>query len=96
MSMYTHGKMPKALNHVTKLDKWADLLRLSQPENWSPNAMYKATIMFASSSKAGRFFELFLLPRVKPQEATFLPLPIFEKDTLQAQRILLWNINSPV
>ncbi|CAA7047098.1 unnamed protein product [Microthlaspi erraticum] len=63
MSMYTHGKMPKALNHVTKLDNWADLLKLTQPENWSPTAMYKATIMFASSTKAGRFFELFLLPR---------------------------------
>uniref|UniRef100_A0A1J3JYI3 Bystin n=1 Tax=Noccaea caerulescens TaxID=107243 RepID=A0A1J3JYI3_NOCCA len=65
MSMYTNGKMPKALNHFTKLDNWADLLRLTQPENWSPSAMYKATNMFASSTKAGRFFELFLLPRVR-------------------------------
>ncbi|CAH2070777.1 unnamed protein product, partial [Thlaspi arvense] len=53
MSLYTRGKMPKALDH------------LSEPENWSPDAMYKATNMFASTSKAGRFYELFLLPRVR-------------------------------
>ncbi|RID53412.1 hypothetical protein BRARA_G00805 [Brassica rapa] len=65
MSLYTNGKMPKALNHLTRLENWESLLKLTQPESWSPNAMYKATNMFASSSKAERFYELFLLPRVR-------------------------------
>ncbi|CAF2158826.1 bystin [Brassica napus] len=65
MSLYTHGKMPKALNHLTRLENWESLLKLTQPESWSPNAMYKATNMFASSTKAERFYELFLLPRVR-------------------------------
>ncbi|ESQ37909.1 hypothetical protein EUTSA_v10028678mg [Eutrema salsugineum] len=65
MSVYTHGKVPKFLNHITRLENWDSLLKLSQPENWSPNAMYKATNMFASSTKAERFYELFLLPRVR-------------------------------
>ncbi|KAL0656313.1 hypothetical protein Bca4012_076897 [Brassica carinata] len=63
MSLYTNGKMPKALNHLTRLENWESLLKLTQPESWSPNAMYKATNMFASSTKAERFYELFLLPR---------------------------------
>ncbi|CAN6868056.1 unnamed protein product [Brassica oleracea] len=50
-----HEKMPKALNHVIRLGNWESLLKLTEPESWSPNAMYKATNMFASSSKAGRF-----------------------------------------
>ncbi|KAF3488319.1 hypothetical protein F2Q69_00053983 [Brassica cretica] len=65
MSLYTNGKMPKALNHLTRLENWESLLKLTQPESWSPNAMYKATNMFASSTKAERFYELFLLPRVR-------------------------------
>ncbi|CAH8362019.1 unnamed protein product [Eruca vesicaria subsp. sativa] len=65
MSLYTHGKMPKALNHLTRLENWESLLKLTQPESWSPNAMYKATNMFASSTKAERFYEAFLLPRVR-------------------------------
>ncbi|CAF1971440.1 unnamed protein product [Brassica oleracea] len=65
MSLYTNGKMPKALNHLTRLENWESLLKLTRPESWSPNAMYKATNMFASSTKAERFYELFLLPRVR-------------------------------
>ncbi|KAF2552090.1 hypothetical protein F2Q68_00034770 [Brassica cretica] len=63
MSLYTNGKIPKALNHLTRLENWESLLKLTQPESWSPNAMYKATNMFASCTKAERFYELFLLPR---------------------------------
>ncbi|WZZ71958.1 hypothetical protein YC2023_083328 [Brassica napus] len=65
MSLYTNGKMPKALNHLTRLENWESLLKLTRPESWSPNAMYKATNMFASSTKAERFYELFLLPRCR-------------------------------
>ncbi|KAL1225114.1 Bystin [Cardamine amara subsp. amara] len=66
MSVYTHGKIPKALNHIiTSREDYVILLKLTQPETWSFSAMYKVTCMFASSSKAERFYELFLLPRVR-------------------------------
>ncbi|WZZ14551.1 LOW QUALITY PROTEIN: hypothetical protein YC2023_107640 [Brassica napus] len=89
--------MPKALNHVIRLGNWESVLKLTQPESWSPNSMYKATNMFASSSKADasmRFF--FFLGISESTKSYILSLPISEKGTLQAQRILLWNNTSPL
>ena len=47
---------------------WEDVLYLTEPKNWSPNAMYQATRIFASNlgaKKAERFYKLVLLPRVR-------------------------------
>lgn len=47
---------------------WEDILYLTEPENWSPNALYQATRIFASNlgaKKAERFYRLVLLPRVR-------------------------------
>lgn len=47
---------------------WEDVLYLTEPENWSPNALYQATRIFASNlgaKKAERFYRLVLLPRVR-------------------------------
>ncbi|CAA7038360.1 unnamed protein product [Microthlaspi erraticum] len=67
MCEYTNGKTPKAFTHIAAMKNWDSVLKLTQPENWSPNAMYKATRMFSSAnaSKARRFYELFLLPRIR-------------------------------
>ncbi|KAH0936505.1 hypothetical protein HID58_013622 [Brassica napus] len=61
LCVYTHTK---TLNktHLTRQENWKSLLKLTQLESWSPNTMYKATNMFASSSKVARFYEIFLLP----------------------------------
>ena len=47
---------------------WEDVLYLTEPDKWSPNAMYQATRIFASNlgvKKAERFYRLVLLPRVR-------------------------------
>ncbi|KAJ7981965.1 bystin [Quillaja saponaria] len=68
LSRYTAGKIPKAFKHIPSVQLWEDVLYLTEPENWSPNAMYQATRIFASNlgpKKAERFYKLVLLPRVR-------------------------------
>ncbi|KAF3786908.1 Bystin [Nymphaea thermarum] len=68
LSRYTTGKLPKAFKVVPSLSLWEDVLYLTEPEKWSPNAMYQATRIFASNlsvKRAQRFYNLVLLPRVR-------------------------------
>ncbi|ESQ33671.1 hypothetical protein EUTSA_v10007604mg [Eutrema salsugineum] len=68
MSEYTIGKMPKAFVLITKMERWEDVLYLTEPEKWSPNAMYQATRIFAhhlKDSQIQRFYNFVLLPRVR-------------------------------
>ena len=68
LSKYTAGKMPKAFKHIPSMPFWEDVLHLTEPEKWSPNAMYQATRIFASnmnSKNATRFYKLVLLPRIR-------------------------------
>jgi essential nuclear protein 1 len=68
LNKYTAGKMPKAFKHIPSLKFWEEVLYLTEPEKWSPNAMYQATRLFASNlgvKKAERFYKLVLLPRVR-------------------------------
>ncbi|GFP98848.1 bystin [Phtheirospermum japonicum] len=68
LNKYTSGKMPKAFKHIPSLQFWEEVLYLTEPEKWSPNAMYQATRIFASNmgvKKVERFYKLVLLPRVR-------------------------------
>ncbi|KAK3014474.1 hypothetical protein RJ639_008203 [Escallonia herrerae] len=68
LNKYTAGKIPKAFKHIPGLQFWEEVLYLTEPEKWSPNAMYQATRIFASNlgvRKAERFYKLVLLPRVR-------------------------------
>ncbi|CAK9151787.1 unnamed protein product [Ilex paraguariensis] len=68
LSKYTAGKLPKAFKHIPSLKFWEEVLYLTEPEKWSPNAMYQATRIFSSNlgvKKAERFYKLVLLPRVR-------------------------------
>lgn len=68
LSRYTAGKLPKAFKHIPSIQHWEEVLYLTEPENWSPNAVYQATRIFASNlggKKAERFYRLVLLPRVR-------------------------------
>lgn len=68
LSKYTSGKMPKAFKHVPSLQFWEEVLYLTEPEKWSPNAIYQATRIFASNmgvKKVERFYKFVLLPRVR-------------------------------
>ncbi|KAK4755006.1 hypothetical protein SAY87_008763 [Trapa incisa] len=68
LSKYTAGKIPKAFKHISATRMWEEVLYLTEPEKWSPNAMFQATRIFSSnlgSRKAERFYRLVLLPRVR-------------------------------
>lgn len=68
LNKYTAGKLPKAFKHIPSVQHWEEVLYLTEPENWSPNAVYQATRIFASNlggKKAERFYRLVLLPRVR-------------------------------
>lgn len=68
MSRYTSGKVPKAFKVIPNLKNWEEVLYLTEPEFWSPHAVYQATRMFVSnlnSRMAQRFLALVLLPHVR-------------------------------
>ncbi|KAL7087411.1 hypothetical protein ACP275_13G067100 [Erythranthe tilingii] len=68
LSKYTSGKIPKAFRHIASLQCWEEVLYLTEPEKWSPNAMYQATRIFASTmgvKKVERFYKFVLLPRLR-------------------------------
>ncbi|KAG5532369.1 hypothetical protein RHGRI_026861 [Rhododendron griersonianum] len=68
LNKYTAGKIPKAFKHISSMQLWEEVLYLTEPEKWSPNAMYQATRIFASNlgvKKAERFYRLVLLPRTR-------------------------------
>eukprot|EP00878_Enallax_costatus_P025405 GHUV01027180.1.p1 GENE.GHUV01027180.1~~GHUV01027180.1.p1 ORF type:complete len:358 (+),score=108.30 GHUV01027180.1:410-1483(+) len=68
LARYTTGKVPKAFKIIPNLVNWEEILQLTDPEHWSPHAMYVATKMFVSNLNARlaqRFLALVLLPRVR-------------------------------
>ena len=65
---YTVGKIPKAFKIIPALSNWEEVLYLTNPDKWSPHAMFQATRLFASNlnaKMAQRFYSLVLLPRVR-------------------------------
>ncbi|KAG8461798.1 hypothetical protein KFE25_001416 [Diacronema lutheri] len=62
---YRSGKLPKAFKIVPKLANWEEILFLTQPRTWSPQATAAAVRLFASALNprmAQRFYALVLLP----------------------------------
>lgn len=68
LSTYTHGKLPKLFKVLPTLNNWEDVLFVTQPENWTPHAVYEATKLFVSnlqSNEAQKFVESVLLERFR-------------------------------
>jgi len=68
MKTYRSGKLPKAFKVIPLVANWEELLFLTSPHSWSPNASYEATKIFASnlnSNMAQRFYSLVLLDNVR-------------------------------
>ncbi|CCJ28685.1 unnamed protein product [Pneumocystis jirovecii] len=55
LSRYKSGKLPKAFKIIPSLGNWDDILVLTCPEKWSPNACYEATRLFVSNLKSYQF-----------------------------------------
>ena len=70
LNKYTSGKIPKALKFIPSQPSWEERLYLTEPDKWSPHALYQATIIFASGmgvNKVARFYKFVLLPRVREE-----------------------------
>ncbi|CAG8488755.1 3014_t:CDS:2 [Ambispora gerdemannii] len=67
LSRYKSSKLPKAFKIIPSLSNWEDILYLTRPENWTANATYQATRIFASvkPKQAQRFFDLVLLEKTR-------------------------------
>ncbi|XP_023515345.1 bystin [Cucurbita pepo subsp. pepo] len=68
LNKYMAGKVPKAFKRIPSMPLWEEVLYLTEPENWSPNAMFQATRIFASNlgvKKVEKFYKLVLLPAVR-------------------------------
>jgi essential nuclear protein 1 len=68
LARYTSGKLPKAFKVIPSLSNWEEVLYLTRPDLWSPQAMFAATRIFASNlnpKMAQRFYNLVLLDAVR-------------------------------
>lgn len=68
LTHYTSGKLPKAFKVLPSLHNWEEVLYLTRPDQWTPQAMYAATRIFASNlnpKMAQRFYNLVLLDAVR-------------------------------
>lgn len=68
LAQFSSGKIPKPFKIIPSLKNWEHVLYITNPEKWSPNAMYYATKMFAANlnaKMAQRFYNLVLYPRVR-------------------------------
>ncbi len=68
LTRYRAGKIPKAFKIIPNLRNWEEVLWITAPDTWSPQAMFVATKLFASNlnpKHAQRYYNLILLPRVR-------------------------------
>lgn len=67
LSRYKSGPLPKTFKIIPTLRDWEEVLYITNPAEWTPQAMYQATRIFTSNLKAKmaqRFFNLILLEKV--------------------------------
>lgn len=68
LSTYTHGKLPKLFKVLPSLKNWEDVLYVTNPEKWTPHAVYEATKLFVSNlqaNEAQKFVNQVLLERFR-------------------------------
>ena len=54
LSRYKSGKLPKAFKIIPTLSNWEDILVLTRPDKWTPNAVFVATRMFTANLKSNQ------------------------------------------
>jgi essential nuclear protein 1 len=67
LSRYKSGPLPKPFKILPTLPSWPDLLAITRPESWTPNAVFAATKIFISAPPdvAQHYLNTVLLDRVK-------------------------------
>ena len=69
LSRYKSGKLPKPFKIIPTLPQWEELLAITGPQSWTPNACYEATKIFVSgnASIAQLFLRNVILERAKEE-----------------------------
>ena len=69
LSRYKSGPLPKPFKILPSLANWAVFLSITQPEAWTPNALWAGTRLFISSKPgvAQEFISSVLLDRVRDE-----------------------------
>lgn len=67
LSRYKSGPLPKPFKILPTVPHWEDILEVTKPESWTPNACYQATRIFVSHKPVvvQRFLEIVILERVR-------------------------------
>ncbi|KAK2613654.1 hypothetical protein N8I77_000553 [Diaporthe amygdali] len=69
LSRWKSGPLPKPMKILPTVPDWERIIEVAQPENWTPNAIYGLTRIFASAKPAvvQRWLEIVVLPRVRDE-----------------------------
>ncbi|POR37940.1 Uncharacterized protein TPAR_01862 [Tolypocladium paradoxum] len=67
LSRYKSGPLPKPLKILPTIPHWEEILEITKPESWTPNACYQATKIFVSHKPfvVQRFLEMVVLEKVR-------------------------------
>ncbi|KAK4126167.1 Bystin-domain-containing protein [Parathielavia appendiculata] len=67
LARYKSGPLPKPFKILPQIPHWEDILQLTRPDSWTPNACYAATRIFVSAKPlvVQRFMEMVILERVR-------------------------------
>ncbi|KAK1834367.1 Bystin [Podospora conica] len=67
LSRYKSGPLPKPFKVLPTIPHWEEIIQITRPEQWSPNAVYAATRIFVSAKPlvVQRFVEMVVLDRVR-------------------------------
>ncbi|KAK8105984.1 Bystin-domain-containing protein [Apiospora kogelbergensis] len=67
LARYKSGQLPKPFKILPTIPNWEQIIELTKPDEWTPNACYAATRIFVSSTPivVQRFAEIVLLEHVR-------------------------------
>lgn len=67
LSRYKSGPLPKPFKILPTIPHWEEILEITKPESWTPNACYQATRIFVSHKPVvvQRFLEMVVLEKVR-------------------------------
>jgi essential nuclear protein 1 len=68
LQRYTTGSIPKAFKMMPNFKDWEKIVLITEPEYWTPHAIYQGTRLFVSNwdtKKSQRFFKIVLLPKIR-------------------------------
>ncbi len=68
LQKYSSGRVPKPFKAIPQCESWQKLIKLTNPQTWSPQAMFQSVKVFSGNmtpKMLEAFFKTVLLPAVK-------------------------------